>query len=310
MPRLEALGADLLYAIGGMLRDPRDALALLSASKALKAYLTVVLKSQFEEASAQALLAGFEMKLRMVTAIIQARNIECIRLVGTWSPTLRDLKELTLTELSGTHVKELAELLGRDSLPRLLLLRLQSDLDAPMGNAGAIALAFAFDEAVMRSLETLGEWLSCPCTTRIEPGSNPATVDWPTVLPRALSDLDKNGIGDEGLTRLARSLPQLRSLLQLSLNGNPFSANGIRCLELEIDQMPALRELSITEIPVTDVAADALVLQAQKALRKTLLRSVASRPQSVAKTMGAHVQLYSFLVGECLVYRPRCCRSG
>jgi len=105
-------------------------------------------------------------------------------------------------------------------------------------------------------------------------------------------------------------LPQLRSLLQLSLNGNPFSANGIRCLELEIDQMPALRELSITEIPVTDVAADALVLQAQKALRKTLLRSVASRPQSVAKTMGAHVQLYSFLVGECLVYRPRCCRSG
>ena len=57
----------------------------------------------------------------------------------------------------------------------------------------------------------------CPCTTRIEPGSNPATVDWPTVLPRALSDLDKNGIGDEGLTRLAASLPQLLSLLQLSL---------------------------------------------------------------------------------------------
>ena len=58
---------------------------------------------------------------------------------------------------------------------------------------------------------------------------------------------------------------------------------------LKIDQMPALRELSIIEIPVTDVAAQALVLQAQKALRMTLLRSVASRPQSVAKTMGAHV---------------------
>ena len=146
----------------------------------------------------------------------------------------------------------------------------------------------------------------CPCTTRIEPGSNPATIDWPTVLPRALSDLDENGIGDEGLTLLAETLPRLRSLLQLSLNGNPFSALGIRCLELEIDQMPALRELSIIEIPVTDVAADsALVLQAQKALRMTLLRSVASRPQSVAKTMGAHAQLYSFLVGEWLVHRPK-----
>ena len=35
--------------------------------------------------------------------------------------------------------------------------------------------------------------------------------------PGALSDLDENGIGDEGLTRLAASLPQLLSLLQLSL---------------------------------------------------------------------------------------------
>ena len=113
------------------------------------------------------------------------------------------------------------------------------------------------------------------------------------------------GIGDEGLTRLAASLPRLRSLLTLSLNGNPFSAHGIRCLELKIDQMPALRELSIMEIPVTDVAADALVLQAQRALRETLLRSVASRPQSVAKTMGAHVQLYSFLLSKFLVLRPK-----
>ena len=41
----------------------------------------------------------------------------------------------------------------------------------------------------------------------------------PTVLPRALSDLDEmvSRIGDEGLTRLAASLPQLLSLLQLSL---------------------------------------------------------------------------------------------
>ena len=172
MPRLEALGADLFYAIGGMLREPRDALALYRASKALKAYLTVVLKSQFEEASAQALLAGFEMKLRMVTSIIQARNIECIRLLGTWSPTLRDLKELTLTELSGTHVQELAKLLGPDSLPRLLFLRLQSDLDAPMGNAGAIALAVAFEANAILSLETLGEWLLSlhdADRTRIEP---------------------------------------------------------------------------------------------------------------------------------------------
>ena len=112
------------------------------------------------------------MKLRMVTSIIQARNIECIRLLGTWSPTLRDLKELTLTELSGTHVKELAELLGPDSLPRLLFLRLQSDLDAPVGNAGAIALALAFEAAAMLTLETLGEWLLSlydADRTRIEP---------------------------------------------------------------------------------------------------------------------------------------------
>ena len=98
--------------------------------------------------------------------------MQCMRLLGTVSPSLRNLKELTLTELSGTHVEEFAELLGRDSLPRLLLLRLQSDLDAPIGNAGAIALASAFDQGAMRSLETLGEWLLSlhdADRTRIEP---------------------------------------------------------------------------------------------------------------------------------------------
>ena len=100
--------------------------------------------------------------------------MQCMRLLGTVSPSLRNLKELTLTELSGTlgHVEHVAELLGTDSLPNLLLLRLQSVPGAPMGNAGASALASAFGRGAMSSLETLGEWLLSlhdADRTRIEP---------------------------------------------------------------------------------------------------------------------------------------------
>lgn len=100
--------------------------------------------------------------------------------------------------------------------------------------------------------------------------------------------------------RLAASLPQLRSLQQLSLNRNPLSDDGVRFLERDLltsGQMPALRRLSIENVDATPAAAEAL--------REKLLRSVASRPQStVAKKIAAQIELYSFLVSKALDEYP------
>ena len=56
--------------------------------------------------------------------------------------------------------------------------------------------------------------------------------------------------------------------------------------------MPALREVIIDDLDATPVGLDAL--------HKALLRSIASRPQSVRKTIGVRMKLYSFVVSKAL----------
>ena len=65
---------------------------------------------------------------------------------------------------------------------------------------------------------------------------------------------------------------------------------------IDSGEMPTLREISIIDVDASQVAVDAV--------RKALLRSIASRPQSVRKTIGAHMKLYSFLVSQALDAHP------
>jgi len=84
-------------------------------------------------------------------------------------------------------------------------------------------------------------------------------------------------------------------LQTLSLNWNyEFGDHGLHALAhaINLGQMPALREIRMIDVDASQVALDAL--------RKALLRSIASRPQSVRKTIGAHMKLYSFVVSRAL----------
>ena len=197
-------------------------------------------------------------------------------------------------------------------MPRLLRLCLRGDSGArPMGDAGIAALAAAMDRGALSRLEELGETVICHRTTD-------RSTD-PKFAPRSVvSDLDSNVIRNVGLIALAAPL-RLTNLKVLSLNDNRFNEVGVgrlvglapslleplsRLERLLLDPswitdagcsqltrairgnlMPALRELSVggNSNPV-----------AQRALQEALLRSLASRPQPVAKVLHARMKLVLF----------------